>query len=203
MDDFQARALRQPTIPPHRQDPTERRTHQEYSRLRTGPAQRGAASAGIASQYADTTHRTRTSLPVRSLQAKDEEPAVLETTTSPRGRHMTARLRLHQEVAVVEVGSASGCPSAIAAPARRLRRHEASRFAPSRARPGSQAGGSYHDDGHSYRVVPVCCSCGEPITGTPVYAHDDPLHREWCSEECRDASAEESYEQHDRPEAAT
>ena len=114
---------------------------------------------------------------------------------------MTARFRLHQDVAVVEVGSASGLPvgdprfgciAFVGMTGLQIRTEDGASRCP--------AGGSYDDDGHSYRVVPVCCSCGEPITGTPVYAHDDPLHREWCSEECLDASAEASYEQHYRPE---
>ena len=49
----------------------------------------------------------------------------------------------------------------------------------------------------------LCHRCEEPITGTPVTDDDDPLHRVWCSEECRDAAAEASHEQRCQPGVAT
>jgi hypothetical protein len=44
-----------------------------------------------------------------------------------------------------------------------------------------------------------CYYCGEEIPGIPVTAEDDPLRRQWCSEDHRDASSEREYEQHYRP----
>lgn len=47
-----------------------------------------------------------------------------------------------------------------------------------------------------WRLVPVCSFCDMPVMGTPVEDDDDPLHRKWCSGECRDASAEGWGAQH-------
>lgn len=51
--------------------------------------------------------------------------------------------------------------------------------------------------------LPECHRCEKPITGTPVTDPDDPLGRQFCSEECADASAEAAYEQQYRPGVAT
>ena len=56
-------------------------------------------------------------------------------------------------------------------------------------------GRAWRDSGR-LRLVAACHRCGFPVLGTPVTADDDPLHRQWCSEECRDSEAEASYEQH-------
>ena len=47
-----------------------------------------------------------------------------------------------------------------------------------------------------WRAVPLCRHCEEPITGEPVTSKGDPLGRTWCGEGCRDADAEQAYEQH-------
>lgn len=39
-------------------------------------------------------------------------------------------------------------------------------------------------------------NCAAPITGTPVTDPDDPLNRQWCSEECLTAEAEAYMEGH-------
>lgn len=39
----------------------------------------------------------------------------------------------------------------------------------------------------------LCDYCGEPIPGVPVIEVGDGLtHRKWCSDQCRDFSAEEA-----------
>jgi hypothetical protein len=52
-----------------------------------------------------------------------------------------------------------------------------------------------HDDAtrNCYRM-----SCAESIKGTPVTEPGDPSKREWCSEDCHIASAEDWHEQHYR-----
>ena len=50
-------------------------------------------------------------------------------------------------------------------------------------------------DGGRLRLVAACHRCEFPALA-PVVDPDDPLHRVWCSEECRDAAAEASYEGH-------
>ena len=47
-----------------------------------------------------------------------------------------------------------------------------------------------------WRLCPVCSFCDMPILGTPVEDDHDPLHRKWCTGECRDASAEGWAGQH-------
>jgi len=51
--------------------------------------------------------------------------------------------------------------------------------------------------------LPECHRCTLPITGTPVAAEDDPLHRPFCSDGCRDGAAEASHEQRYQPGVAT
>jgi endogenous inhibitor of DNA gyrase (YacG/DUF329 family) len=44
-------------------------------------------------------------------------------------------------------------------------------------------------------AAPSCATCGRPATGTSVTVPGDRQHRTWCSEECRDADAEQAHEQ--------
>jgi len=41
-----------------------------------------------------------------------------------------------------------------------------------------------------------CHRCQDPITGPPVTDPDDPLHRKFCCEECRDDAGQAWAEQH-------
>lgn len=42
-----------------------------------------------------------------------------------------------------------------------------------------------------WRLAPLCYRCDEPITGTPVRIPGDiPANRSWCTEDCREESAE-------------
>ena len=47
-----------------------------------------------------------------------------------------------------------------------------------------------------WRLVHVCTRCERPILDTPRTDPSDPLKRQYCGEECRDADAESAQEQH-------
>jgi hypothetical protein len=65
-------------------------------------------------------------------------------------------------------------------------------------------------DAGRWRLVPVCdragcdrAGCDRPVLGEPITDPDDPMGREWCSEDCLTAEAEAWHEQHYRPGVAT
>jgi len=59
----------------------------------------------------------------------------------------------------------------------------------------AESGWRAWDGEFRWRLMPLCSRCELPILGTPVEDDCDPLHRKWCSGECRDASDEGAYEQ--------
>lgn len=51
--------------------------------------------------------------------------------------------------------------------------------------------------GYRWRLVALCYFCGEPVTGEPVTQPEDPApKRTWCTEDCREDSAEAWAGQH-------
>jgi hypothetical protein len=109
------------------------------------------------------------------------------------------RFRLHQDVAVVECGPFNG----------KVRAHGETFYAcvtdaslcSVRVRFGDgdewtfllDSSDRAWNDGGRWRLVPLCHYCESPILGEPV-TDEGPAHREWCSDECHDESAEADWE---------
>lgn len=118
------------------------------------------------------------------------------------------RFRLDDDVAVVEHNPATRKPresgkvhyatvTGIAGQYCQVRYDDPAAFTGRRDTFWLESGWRSWDGMRRWRLVPVCCraDCGKPVLD-PYTEDGDPLHREWCSEACHEASAEAWAGQH-------